>query len=318
MKGSGARRFLSFARFARTEEAGSASEARGSRAVSVCVASGKGGTGKSIVSASLAHALAQRGRTLIVDADMGIGNAHILQGVCPERSFVEVVVGGLSVLEIVTPCGPALDLLAAGSGVSHMAGLAPEELRRIAEGIELIEPSYAHVLVDSAAGVSEQTIAFAASSDLVLLVTTPDVTAMTDAYAFAKVLLRVAPSAHPLLVVNRARGAPEAEAVAARMESVSLKFLGRAPRWIGWVPDDPAVCEAVNARAPVVVHRPRSAAARALEGIAESVIEALELAPGRGLGAALLRRNARSRRSSEERIALARRVRARRRARRAN
>ena len=240
--------------------------------------------------------LSDRGRTLIVDADMGIGNAHLMQGVSPERSFVEVVAGGLSVLEIVTPCSPRLDLLAAGSGVSHMAGLTRRELVRIAEGLELLELDYAHLLVDSAAGVSEQTVRFAACCDLVLVVTTPDVTAMTDAYAFLKVLSRARPSTQPLLVVNRAHGAPEAEAVARRMQAVSHKFLGLALRWIGWVPEDEAVPAAVNARAPVVSFAPRTLAARALVGVAASVVEELARSRPRGLGRLLLGDSPRARR----------------------
>jgi flagellar biosynthesis protein FlhG len=208
--------------------------------------------------------------------------------VSPERSFVEVVAGGLSVLEIVTPCSPRLDLLAAGSGVSHMAGLSRRDLARIAEGLELLELDYAHLLVDSAAGVSEQTVRFAACCDLVLVVTTPDVTAMTDAYAFLKVLSRARPATRPLLVVNRARGAPEAEAVARRMQGVSHKFLGLAPRWIGWVPEDEVVPAAVNARAPVVAFAPQTLAARALAGVAASVVEELVRLHPCGMGRLLL------------------------------
>jgi len=262
----------------------------GARAGSVCVASGKGGTGKSVFTASLATRLAVRGRTLIVDADMGIGNAHILQGISPERSFVELVAGTAAPKEIVSPCAAQLDLIAAGSGVSNMAELTPFELHRIAEALELLETEYRFLLVDSAAGVSNQTIAFAAASDLVVLVTTPDVTAMTDAYAFLKVLWRSRPSACPLLVVNRAGDFPEARAVVKRMETVSQKFLERVPRWIGWVPEDPAVRTAVNARAAVVSHQPESPAAQALDHLAVMVLEELSRLHTAGMGRTLMGR----------------------------
>lgn len=296
MSGGAARRWLDFARaVARgplplpAAGVGPPLEiAPGQRAASLCIASGKGGTGKSVVSASLAALFAERAPTLLVDADMGIGNAHILQGVSPERSFVEVVGSGLSVLEVVTSCRANLDLVAAGSGVAHMASLDARELHAIAEGLELLELRYAHLLVDSAAGISEQTVSFAACCDLVLLVTTPDVTAMTDAYAFSKVLLRARADARVLLLVNRARDVSQAEAVALRIETVSQKFLGSAPRWIGWCPEDPAVQEAVNARAPVVLHQPSSPGARALHVLAQSVGAELARAPRAGLGRSLL------------------------------
>jgi flagellar biosynthesis protein FlhG len=254
------------------------------RAGSICIASGKGGTGKSVFTASLATCLAPRGKTLICDADMGIGNAHILQGVSPERSFVELVAGAAGPREILSRCSDNLDLISAGSGVSNMAELSGRELSRIAEALEELEREYSYLLVDSAAGISNQTISFAAASDLVVVVTTPDVTAMTDAYAFLKVLLRTRPECQPLLVVNRARDFEEARSVVRRIEKVSRRFLERAPRWIGWVPDDPAVQRAVNSRAPVVSHEPGSAASRALEHLSLQVLDELSRTQQAGIG----------------------------------
>lgn len=260
------------------------------RAGSLCVASGKGGTGKSVFTASLSSRLSRRGRTLIVDADMGIGNAHILQGVAPERSFVELVAGTAAPREVVARCDDRLDLIAAGSGVSSMAELSPFEMHRIAEALEQLETDYRYLVVDSAAGVSNQTVAFTAASDLVVVVTTPAVTAMTDAYAFIKVLLRSNPSADPLLVVNRAHSFEEARSVVKRMETVCQRFLSRSPRWIGWIPDDDAVIQAVNARAAIINHDPSAPAAKALEHLSMVLLEEFDRTRMRGLGRSLLSR----------------------------
>lgn len=260
------------------------------RAASLCVASGKGGTGKSVFTASLAAKLAAVGRTLILDADMGIGNAHILQGVSPERSFVELVAGTAAPHEIVARCADNLDLIAAGSGVSSMSELSPFEMHRIAEAIEQLETNYKYLLVDSAAGVSKQTVTFAATTDLVVVVTTPAVTAMTDAYAFLKVLLRCRPDVAPLLVVNRAHDLAEAQSVVKRMESVCQRFLSRKPRWIGWIPFDDRVLEAINARTAIVNHDPDSPAAKAIEHLSQVVLEEFEKTRVRGLGHSLMGR----------------------------
>lgn len=259
------------------------------RAHSLCIASGKGGTGKSVVSASLAALLAQRARTLLVDADLGVGNAHILQNQCPAHSFVDVVEGRLSVRDVRVACRPQLDLVAGGSGVSRMAGLTPYEMHLVAIGIESLESEYEHVLVDSAAGISNQTIAFAAASDVVLIVTTPDVTALTDAYAFLKVLLQRKSELSPLFVVNRAADEVEATHVAERLRGVARKFLGREPRYAGWLPDDHAVLECVNARAPVVVRAAESPFARALAPVFAKLSAELARVPAKGLGRSLLR-----------------------------
>ena len=256
-------------------------------ALSVCVASGKGGTGKSVVSASLATVLARRGRTLLVDADLGVGNAHILQDVAPARSFVDVVEGRASVREARVACRPGLDLVAGGSGVSRMAGLSAYELHQVAHGIEAIEREYAHVVVDSAAGISQQTVAFAAASDLVLLVTTPDVTALTDAYAFFKVLSQRRPDAATLLVVNRAQDAEEGLHVSERMRSVAHRFVGREPAYLGALPDDRSVLRSVNERRPAVLAEPGSDFARAFEALGEALARELETRRPRGLGRTL-------------------------------
>ena len=264
------------------------------RAGSICVVSGKGGTGKSVVTASLASLLTARGRTLIVDADMGVGNAHILQDVSPQASFVDVVQGRATVLEIVTACRPNLDLLCAGSGVSRMAGLSPYELHVIAEGIRDLEGRYEYLIVDSAAGISEQTVAFAAASDLVLVVTTPDPTAMTDAYAFIKVLVAKRPGLIPLLLVNRVDECGEDQEhsgahVYRRLAQVCLKFLGSEPRWVGSLPEDRAMVRSVAARQPVVVHEPGSACAVALQALSVPILSALARDSHVGLGRSLVR-----------------------------
>ena len=258
------------------------------RAASLCIASGKGGTGKSVVTASLASSFSTRGKTLIVDADLGVGNAHILQDVSPTSSFVEVVEGKAAVKDVLLPCGGQIDLLAAGSGVPRMADLSKYETHLIASGLEELELDYRHLVVDSAAGISSQTLGFAKCCDQVLVVTTPDLTAMTDAYAFVKVLSNRRPGARPLLVVNRAFDEEHAQEVSQRIQRVCRRFLGEAPELIGWLPEDRAVPSCVNRRGAVVALEPQSPFAVALEGIAVRVLEHLSSVHPRGLGRTLL------------------------------
>ena len=260
------------------------------RSASVCVASGKGGTGKSVVTASLARLLARRGRTLIVDADLGVGNAHILQDVHPLRTVVDLIDGERDARDVVVSCGEQLDLLPGGSGYARLAGLSPFELHLLASGLERIELEYRYLMVDSAAGISNQTVSFAAAADVVLLVTTPDVTAMTDAYAFLKVLLQRNPGSRPLLVVNRVVCERDGVDAAERIREVSRKFLDREPRWVGCLPEDPAAFESVQRRQPVVRARPSSPLAVALTDLAMALFEELDRQHPAGLGRTLLRR----------------------------
>ncbi|MBL8863495.1 MAG: P-loop NTPase [Planctomycetes bacterium] len=257
---------------------------------SLCIASGKGGTGKSVVTASLASLFAATRRVLVVDADLGVGNAHILQDVAPERSLVDLVEGRASARDLVAICAQNLDLLPAGSGVSHVAALEPWELARVAGAIGELERDYDWVLVDAGAGISAQTVALAAASERTLLVTTPDVTALTDAYAFLKVLVQRDAGSAPCFVVNRATSAGEAAEVAERLRGAVRKFLGRDLPCLGWLPDDRAVTRCVNARAPVVRHEPDSEFAVALRELARRFErEAAGCGPTIGLGQRLAR-----------------------------
>ncbi len=262
---------------------------------SLCVASGKGGTGKSVVSASLAACFAESGPCLVVDADLGVGNAHILQDVAPERSLVDLVEGRSTAREVLAHCTRNLDLLPAGSGVSHMAALEPWELALVARAIGELERDYAWGLVDAGAGISVQTVALAAACDRVLIVTTPDVTALTDAYAFLKVLLQRDPDCTPLLVVNRAVSESEAAGIAERLRGAARKFLGRDVRCLGWLPEDRAVSRSVNARAPVVRREPQalfSVAVRELAAVLENAAHPIarpQADPSLGIGARLAR-----------------------------
>jgi flagellar biosynthesis protein FlhG len=226
----------------------------------------------------------------LIDADLGVGNAHILQDLHPERTLIDVVQGRVEMAEARTHCRDGLDLLAGGSGVSSVASLAPVELRLLANGLARLDDQYSFQIIDSAAGISDQTLALAAASDIVLVVTTPDVTAMTDAYALLKVLFSKGYDGIPLVVVNRVTEPGEGERVAARIAQVSERFLRRELRWIGNLPEDRAVVRSVAARQPVSLCEPASEVAHALQQLALSLCDELERAPRRGLGTELLAR----------------------------
>jgi len=293
---------------ARTFRAETVDPERGPRPVrgrSLCVVSGKGGTGKSTITAALSDLLRREGRTLLVDADLGCANAHILHDVHPEHSFANVIAGERAVSEIVTPCGQGLDLLAGGSGIGRLAELEDYELDLIGRGLARIESDYDFTLVDSAAGLSRQTVTFAAACDRTLLVTTPDVTAMTDAYAFLKVFVRLC-ALHgerrplPWLVVNRAASVGEASEVAARLQDVTRKFLGQQLEVLGSLPDDRAVFRCTQRRCSVSAGEPGSDLGRALARLGGELRDRLLAVDGAGVGARL---SGMSRRPAEPRSA---------------
>ena len=260
------------------------------RAGSICVAGGKGGTGKSVVCAALGSLLSHRGRTLLLDADFGMGNAHILQDIEPEHTFAEFLRGEIGLEGLLVERREGLDLIPVGHGALERTELSTFDMHRIATDLERLETAYEYLLVDLPAGASEQTLAIAAACDIVLLVTNHESPALMDTYSFYKKLSHRRPGVRPLVIVNRVESPELARDTQRRLASVSERFLGRSPRMLGWIPEDPRVRCGLTKTTPIVEREPASPAAVALTEIAARVDEELARCARPGLGRSLLRR----------------------------
>ncbi len=228
----------------------------------LCITSGKGGTGKSVLSSNLSVDLARRGkRVLAIDADLGLANLHLLLGVSPRRNLYHALSASLSFREIIERAPEGVTLVPGPSGVAELADLSPRDLAHLVSETARIAPDYDLVLIDTAAGISRMTTAFLYAVREILVVTTPDLTAMTDAYATAKTALRHNPSAVISVVVNRARSARQGWEVFQTLDGIAGKFLGRRLCYLGYLPDDDTVRRAVAAKVPAVILEPRSAVA---------------------------------------------------------
>jgi flagellar biosynthesis protein FlhG len=247
--------------------------ANGRRPWIVCVSSGKGGTGKSIVTSNLSVHIASSGLKLLsVDADMGLANLHLLFGLRPGRTIFDVIERGASLAEIVETGHGGVQLAAGGSGITEMADLHPERLLRLVVALEAAGGIADVILVDTGAGIGRATTSFLYSVRDVLIVTTPDLTAMTDAYAVIKNVARNNRRARVFLVVNRTSSAVEGMQIFARMDQISRKFLGRSLHYLGHILDDPRVPASVAACKPILLHQPASPAAACLRGIGRSLM----------------------------------------------
>jgi flagellar biosynthesis protein FlhG len=243
-----------------------------------CITSGKGGTGKTVITSNLAVHLAGAGlRVLAVDADLGLANLHLLLGVQPARTILEVIERGAPLLDV-TERGPVGVLLAAGgSGMPEMADLHPARLQRLVVAMEQAGDRADVVLVDTGAGIGRATTSFLYALRDIIVVTTPDVTAMTDGYAVIKNVVRNNRGARLSVIVNRATSAVEGLQVFGRMDHVSRRFLDRPLHYLGYVLDDRRITASVAARLPVLLNQPAAPAAACLRGVGRSLL--LEVAP---------------------------------------
>jgi len=234
----------------------------------VNVASGKGGTGKSIIASNLAVLRARAGeKVLLIDFDAGMANAHLLLGLAPRHDLGDVQQGLVSAREALVEGPEGMRLLSGGVGRPALANPTRRELDRLYRALRPLENEFDLIVVDHGAGMSYATITQLAATSTLILVTNPEVTALSDSYALYKRTRAVNPGITAGLVVNRAPGQGAADAARARFESVSRRFLFDAPRFVAWVPHDEAVIASVHRRSPVCLSDPASPAAAALERV---------------------------------------------------
>ncbi len=246
----------------------------------VGIASGKGGTGKSMVTVNLGVLLGSpRARVRILDADLGLGNAHLPLGLKPDRNLQYFFEEKGSLADLLQHSRYGVDVLPGGSGLSRLAHLNPSDFRRFALGLDSVLEGAAAVLVDSAAGISPQTLSFLLASDLVLIVTTPEITSLTDAYALIKCLALRRPGRGVSLLVNQCDDSQQGWRAFEKIRDISGRFLGIHVSFLGAVPGDPAVRSALAARTPIVIRTPSAPAARGLRACARRLEDILEEIP---------------------------------------
>lgn len=239
----------------------------------VAVASGKGGVGKTFLACALGQALRENGgRTLLVDADLGLANIDIQLGIDPSTDLFSVLRGGLPLADAIVHHEPTmLDLVVGRSGSGSLAGVGRDAVERLLAELRTVSEGYDHVLLDLPAGIDPVCRMFAGAADMVLVVTTDEPTALTDAYAFVKVACgRAAPVG---IVVNFAendrRGRETYEVLARACE----RFLGARPFLAGIVRRDPRVGEAIRVQKPLLSRYPNSVAADGVRALARKLID---------------------------------------------
>ena len=272
----------------------------------VAFASGKGGVGKTNICLSVATILAQRGiRVTVVDGDLGMANADVLCGVRPRGHLGHVIAGVKSLDDITLRTSGGFDLVPGGSGIARLADLTVHERAILFRALNRMQSDSELLLVDCGAGIGPKVQMFIDAADLTLVVTTPEPTAITDAYSLIKCVVArrdravsegaQAVSGDLAVLVNMAYDEREAIAIQTRIASVAQKFLGTDLASAGFVRRDRAVFNAVRARKPFAVFDPKSLATRDTQAISEFIAR-LTLSPQRlerrrrGLGR-LLRRN---------------------------
>jgi flagellar biosynthesis protein FlhG len=242
------------------------------QARTLAVTSGKGGVGKSNVALNLAILLSAGGsRVALVDADLALANLDVLLDLSVAFNLSDVVRGRKTLRDVVVDLPSGVQLVPGASGLAQLARLSEFERSRLLRDLSALEADNDVIVVDCGAGIGPDVVHFAAAADNALVVTTPEPTAVTDAYAVVKVLHRHGYAGRASLLVNLASSRHEGRSTYERIAGVARRFLGVRLFDAGYVLADGKVGEAVRRRQPFVLAYPRCQAARCLAALANKL-----------------------------------------------
>lgn len=240
----------------------------------ISVTSGKGGVGKSNVVANLAIAFARRGeRVLVIDADLGVGNLDVLLGLSPRATLDQVLAGEKRLDEVIMEGPAGIKLVPAGSGIQDFTALGSRERLRLLDELDRLEEEFDLVIVDTAAGVSENVTYFSVAAREIVAVVSPEPTSIADVYALIKILATRYGEREFRVLVNMARDERDARQVFHRLAQVAARFLDVSLDYVGCVLRDDLLVAAVKQQRAVLEMYPTARASRCFTTLARTILD---------------------------------------------
>jgi flagellar biosynthesis protein FlhG len=243
------------------------------RARVLAVTSGKGGVGKTSTSVNLSIALASHSlRVVLLDADLGLANVEVLMGLNSLYNLQHMIDGEKTIAQIMVKGPGGIYVVPGSSGLAKLADLSDTARKNVLKGLEELQASVDFIIIDTMAGIGQNAVAFAAAADEVLLVSTPEPSSIVDVYAMIKTIHGQRPDAVFRLIVNMVANEKQADAVAKKLNGVCQQYLGRTLSYLGHVPRDPHVSQAVMQTQPFSLLYPNAPATKGVENLAKRLV----------------------------------------------
>lgn len=240
----------------------------------VAITSGKGGVGKTNIAANLAMIFRKyKKKVLLVDLDLGLANIDVLLGFHAEYTLQDVIAGNKEVKDIILHGPDGIMIVPASSGIEELTNLNEMQKERLFKGFSGLDEEVDIVIVDTGAGISSNVLSFVLAANEILLVTTPEPTAITDAYAMIKVLSKKRNNLNIKLLVNLSGSREEAELTMKKITSVTRRFLDVNLEYFGYLLQDPNVPIATRLQKSFVKEYPNTIATSCLSNIAASFLK---------------------------------------------
>jgi|YNPMSStandDraft_1061717.scaffolds.fasta_scaffold00024_61 flagellar biosynthesis protein FlhG len=233
------------------------------------VLSGKGGTGKTNICVNLGVAIQRLGkRVLIIDGDLGLANVEVILGLTPKYTLYDAIYRNVDLESVVTYGPEGILVIPGGSGALELSKIDPYRQEILIEKLIKLGSNVDYVFIDGGAGIHQDVLSFASGSDEILLVMTPEPTALADAYTLIKAISLSGAKKDIKIIVNRVKDPGEGEDTASRLNILLERFLKFSVSYLGSIPDDIWVERAVKEQTLFVTRYPFSKSARAISDIA--------------------------------------------------
>lgn len=245
----------------------------------ITVTSGKGGVGKSSVTVNLAIALSRLGkRVVILDADFGLANVEVMLGIRPVYNLADLMFKGKNLKDIITKGPENIGFISGGSGIHELTNLTKDQIAHLIYKLSDLDQMADIIIIDTGAGITDTVLEFATASQEVLLVTTPEPTSITDAYALLKTLNRKTNFSSENTVIrmiaNRVTKDDNGDEIYKKLNTVVTKFLSFKMEYLGYIPMDTSVSKAVMRQLPVIMAFPDSEFSKHITGFAMKLCDA--------------------------------------------
>lgn len=259
----------------------------------IAVTSGKGGVGKTSISVNLALQFREQGkRVVILDADFGLANVEIMLGIRPQYNLADLVFNNMAIEDIITEGPNGIGFISGGSGVQDLVNLDKDKIKKLIAKLVKLDSMYDVVIIDTGAGIAESVIQFVLSSPEVLLVVTPEPTSITDAYSLLKAVNRkkdfIREQKSIKVIANRVTKPQEGQEIFDKISIVVSKFLNIQLEYLGYIPLDERISNAVMEQKPVVISSPDSEPAKRIRKMCEILLNISDEEKTTGIAKVLL------------------------------